>query len=346
MPAAIYIPLALISSSGARFHAAFLALTLMSGLIILLVGALVLYFCVRYRAGSGADRSGGIAHPGRVEAVVIGAIGIAFMSLFGWSSVLYFRTLTAPSDARSIYVVGKQWMWKIEHATGEREINELHIPTGEPIKLVLTSQDAIHSFYIPQFRIKQDALPDRYTSLSFTANQPGEYPFYCTEYCGVDHSSMRGRVVAMAPADFQRWLAPGSRQPVPGTPGTPQGGLSVASSGPFYQLGCNACHVPGSFVRAPRLDGIWQRPVRLMNGQTVVADENYIRESILNPSDKIAAGYDSPSLMPSYQGVVTEAQLGQLVEFIKSLRDGWPEQGLEPRSEAPSPDAHPAKEAR
>ncbi|MCC6661244.1 MAG: c-type cytochrome [Phycisphaerales bacterium] len=319
------------SSSAARFSDVFTALMVFAGAIVLLVLGLVVVYCTRYRAGSGADRSGRLVHVGKLEALAIGAMAVTFGALFVWAAKLYFDNATPPADARTIYIVARQWMWKVEHPGGRREINELHIPIGEPVRLVMISQDVIHSFFIPRFRLKQDVLPTRYTTLWFVAYEPGEFHLFCSQYCGADHSQMRGTVVAMEPAEFQRWLGPSPMvpAPVPGTPGTPQGGLAAGGRSVFFALGCNACHVPGASVRAPRLDGIWDRPIALRNGQTVTGDEQYIRESILDPNAKISAGYTPPSLMPTYRGTVTPEQITQLIEFIKSLRDGWPP-GLSP----------------
>jgi cytochrome c oxidase subunit 2 len=217
-------------------------------------------------------------------------------------------------------------MWKTYQPNGREEIDALHIPVGVPIKLVMTSQDVIHSFYIPDFRVKQDVLPERYTTMWFTATKPGRYRIRCAQYCGTDHSVMTGWVEAMVPADYQQWLdaAPALEPTVNGTPGTPIAPMATGINGIFSSAGCIACHVPNSSVRAPRLDGIFDRPVRLVNGQTVSGDEQYIRESILFPNAKISAGYPQPSLMPSYNGQLTEPQLRELVSFIKSIRDGWP----------------------
>lgn len=325
------------SDSGRRVEVVFWVFTAICGLIALTVAYLVIVYCVRYRAGSARPRRGGSEAIEKWEIGWIGALTVLALGMFGWASKSYYNAVMPPADARTIYVVGRQWMWKAEHAGGRREINELHVPTGEPIRLVLTSQDVIHSFYVPSFRLKQDAVPGRYTTMWFTPERPGEYQLFCAEYCGDDHSRMRGRVFVMEPGEFQHWMgpAPGDTGAVPGTPGTEQGGLAVAAAGAgpgatarrgaFYELGCNACHIPGSFVRAPRLDGIWGQEVRLNNGQGVIADEQYIRESILNPNAAISAGYAAPSLMPTYQGRVTEDQLVELIEFIKSIRHGWPE---------------------
>jgi cytochrome c oxidase subunit II len=331
------------STGAARVDHVYFAMLILCGGITLLVAGLLTIFCVKYRAGSSADRTGRIRHVLKFELTWITAMFIAFVAIFIWAASIFFQNETPPLDARTIYVVGKQWMWKAEHAGGQREINELHIPVNQPTKLVLASQDVIHSFYVPAFRMKQDAVPGRFTSIWFTPNKVGEYHLFCAELCGPEHSGMTGSVVVMDPAEFEHWLASepmtttqaeaswaaATDRPttsIPGTPGARGASLSVSGRGSFYQLGCNACHTPQASIRAPRLDGLWHRYTKLINGQLVLVDEQYIRESILNPNAKIVAGYSQPSLMPTYQGQVTEDQLIELVEFIKSLEHGWPEE--------------------
>lgn len=307
-------------------YGALLGMTL---LFVIIIGALALSFGVRYRAGSAAsDETPPIKRRTTLEVTWIVLPTLMMLALFFWSAHVYVRAETPPADARTIYVVGKQWMWKVRHPSGRQEIDTLHVPADETVKLVLTSQDVIHSFYVPAFRIKRDVLPDRYTTLWFKATRPGTYHLFCAEYCGTDHAKMRGEVVVMKPSDFQSWLESetATEAPVPGTPGSPEAPLTVGGKGPFYRFGCNACHVPGAAVRAPRLDGIYGREVRLRNDTTVIADEAYLRESILDPNAKISAGYNAPSLMPTYRGQISEADLMQLIEFIKSLRDGWPQE--------------------
>jgi cytochrome c oxidase subunit II len=304
-----------------------LALLALSGFIIVLLVFLIVRFAIKYRAGSAADRSNAMHKTWSWELAWTGIPLLLMGGVFVWSGMVFFNLTEAPANARTIYVVGKQWMWKIQHPEGPQEINELHVPAGEPIKLVLRSQDVIHSFFIPAFRVKQDVLPNRYTSLWFQADPPGEYPFLCAQYCGTEHSNMHGRVIVMPPAAFEDWLGAGAPAgAVAGTPGTPQAPLALGGKGAFFRLGCNACHVPDSDVRAPRLDGLWGQEVRLRNGQTVRADEEYIRESILAPNAKIVAGYAAPSLMPTYAGQLSERDLQELVEFTRSLRNGWPQE--------------------
>lgn len=306
------------SQGAGRVDALLAALMAVCSGILLLVFLLVVTYCVRYRAGSPADRSHRLGNIRWFEVSWMSALLVLCLGVFGWGSRVYFDIETPPRDARTIYVVGRQWMWKVQHPEGRREIDELHVPAGEPIRLLLATQDVIHSLFLPAFRLKQDAVPGRYTTLWFTATRPGTYDLYCAEYCGADHSVMRGSLVVMPPDEFERWLSPG------GTPQPPSGTMAMAGFGAFKALGCDVCHRPDAADRAPRLDGIWERPIRLANGQMVTADESYVRESILDPNAKISAGYPSPSPMPSYQGKVTEEQLSELVEFIRAARHGWP----------------------
>jgi cytochrome c oxidase subunit II len=228
------------------------------------------------------------------------------LTFFIWGAVIYFRERTPPADATEVYVVAKQWMWKIEHAEGQSEINELHVPTGQNIKLIMTSQDVIHSFFVPAFRIKQDVLPGRYTTAWFKATKPGHYHLFCAEYCGTMHSGMGGDVVVMEPQDYAQWMA-----------GTAVAPLRETGKQLFSALGCATCHRFDVQGRGPNLVGVYNKPVLLEDGRTVIADENYVRESILNPTAKIVSGFKP--VMPTFQGLVSEEQLNALVAYVKSL---------------------------
>ena len=232
------------------------------------------------------------------------------MVMFVWGTRLFFTLSRPPADAMQIYAVGKQWMWKFQHPEGVREINELHVPAGRDVRLIATSEDVIHDWFVPAFRIKSDVLPGRYVNIWFRATKPGQYHLFCAEYCGTKHSGMIGQVVVMEPHDYQNWLSGGET------------GRTLASAGErlFLDLACNTCHRPDAQNRGPRLNGLIGRTVRLQSGQSIVADEAYIRESILNPSAKITAGYQP--IMPTFQGLVTEEQLLQLIEYVKSLPTG------------------------
>ena len=237
--------------------------------------------------------------------------------IYGWASKMYFEIERPPNNARTIYVVGKQWMWKLQYTTGQREINALHVPVGEPIKLVMTSQDVIHSFYIPAFRVKQDVLPRRYTTLWFQATKAGRYHLFCAEYCGTKHSGMIGWVYAMEPHDFQIWLEHGGAE----------GSLASTGEKLFHQFGCSNCHHFETQGRCPMLRDLYGRPVRLQGGQIITADETYLRRKILNPRDQLIEGF--APIMPTFQGQLSEEQLVALVAYIKSI-------GPRPGSQQPS----------
>jgi cytochrome c oxidase subunit II len=227
--------------------------------------------------------------------------------IFVWGAIIYFQMRTPPRDAAEIYVVGKQWMWKIQHVEGQREINELHVPVDRDVKLIMTSQDVIHSFFVPEFRVKQDVVPGRYTTLWFKATQTGTYHLFCTQYCGTQHSGMIGDVVVMNPIDYQNWMSGG----------TVTGSLAQNGQTLFQQLGCSTCHRFDVQGRGPNLIGAFGKPVQLQDGRTVMADENYVRESILVPTAKVVSGFQP--IMPSFQGQVSEEQLTALVAYVKSL---------------------------
>jgi cytochrome c oxidase subunit 2 len=278
-----------------------------TGLIFLLV----LIFCVKYRRRPGRDTGVQVKSNLLLEITWIAIPLVLVLIMFFWGVAAYFPIYRPPSDALDVYVVGRQWMWKLQHAEGASEINELHVPLGRPIRLTMTSQDVIHSFYVPAFRVKQDVLPGRYTTIWFEPAKLGEYHLFCAEYCGTKHSGMVGRVVVLTPADYERWLAGGL------SPG------SLASGGQrlFLSLGCANCHTGDTGARCPNLVRLFGSRVRLQGGDEVVADESYIRESILDPAAKIVAGYQP--IMPAFRGRVSEEELIQLVAYVKSL--GAPE---------------------
>ncbi|HVU62623.1 MAG TPA: cytochrome c oxidase subunit II [Phycisphaerales bacterium] len=315
------------STDAVRVDVLFWCLVAFCLAVILLVAWLVLYACIKYRAGSPADRTGRLRTT-PVELTWLGLTFVAFLAMGSWAAVDFYHQQTPPLDADPVYVVGKQWMWKIEHPSGRREINELHVPLGVPTRLVIASEDVIHSFFLPAFRIKQDAVPGRYTSLWVEPTREGVFPLYCAEYCGAGHSTMIGHIIVMRPEDLARWLSDRSMvSKAPGMPGTSEAPLRIGRQ-LFYRLGCADCHVQTGRVLAPRLDGLWGRYTVLSSGRVVPFDENYIRESVLDPQAKIAAGYASPSIMPSFRGQVSEDDLRALVEFIRSIRHGWPEGDL------------------
>jgi cytochrome c oxidase subunit 2 len=274
----------------------------------LLIAGLLALFAVRYRRRSHEDRPERVVEPKLLEIAWIVVPLAIVVGVFFWSAHLYVAMNRPPRDAVEVYVVGKRWMWKIQHLTGQREISELHVPVGVPIKLNLTSEDVIHSFYVPAFRIKKDAVPGRYNVAWFQATKPGRYHLFCAEYCGTKHSAMTGWVEVMEPARFQAWLAGGAA------------GTSLAAAGEklFADLACVTCHRPDSEGRGPVLEGLFGKPVRLQSGESVTADEAYIRESIVTPSARLVAGFQP--VMPTYQGLVSEEGLMQLIAYIRTLK--------------------------
>ncbi len=273
----------------------------------LLIFTSIAYFAIKYRKGSPASRKNASSENLRLEIAWTVIPLCTTIGLFVWASKLYIDMRTAPPNAIEIYVLGKQWMWKIQHRQGNREINELHIPVGQPIKLIMTSQDVIHSFFVPAFRVKQDVLPGRYTTEWFQADKVGEYDFYCSQYCGTSHASMIGKVIVMNPAEYQRWLS-GAATGVP---------MSSAGGDLFQQFGCATCHQANNSGRGPSLVGVFGSTVKLQGGKTVVADQDYVRESILDPAAKIVAGYKP--IMPDFRNQLTPDQVSQLIEYVKSL---------------------------
>ncbi len=284
-----------------------------SGFFTLLILVLIVYFALRYRRTSEAPPPATPANYSLEIAWTVIPLFIA-LGMFVWGAIVYLRQFNPPSNAMDVYVVGKQWMWKIQHPEGAREINELHVPLGRPIRLILSSQDVIHDFFIPAFRTKHDVLPGRYVSMWFTPTRLGSYHFFCSQYCGTEHSAMIGRVVVMEPDQYQAWLA-----------GTVSG-LSAAQAGErlFSQFACNTCH--GQV--APTLAGLYGSRVKLSDGRSVLADDQYLRESILDSTAKIVAGYQP--IMPSFRNQITEEQLMQLVEYIKSLKNPQAEKARKP----------------
>ena len=232
---------------------------------------------------------------------------IIAMFMFGWGASVYYHLRRPPDEALHIYAVGKQWMWKFQHLEGQREINELHLPAGQPVKVTISSEDVLHSYFIPEFRVKADVVPGRYNVLWFTATKPGTYKLFCAEYCGTKHSGMIGSVIAMEPENFQNWLAGGAASESP----------VAAGEKLFQDLACSTCHTNDAQARGPVLTNLFGQQVQLQNGGTALADEAYIRESIVSPQAKVVAGFQP--IMPTFQGLVSEEQLLQLIAYVKSL---------------------------
>lgn len=320
------------------------------------VTVMILYYGIKYRAGSDADRTGVVTENLMVETTWVVIPGILGVAMFGWAATTYFDMRTPPTgDTIEIYATGKQWMWKFQHGNGAREINTLHVPRGRTVKMIMTSQDVIHSFYVPAFRIKQDVLPGQYTNTWFEATKTGSYHLLCAEYCGTEHSMMGGKVYVMEPAEYERWLRLGAtygsntepgtgrmgRTPTDGadppldaddwttTPptdmdvATPEVRRTMAEAGAqlFEQYHCNSCHRVDSTALYPAvgpiLEGVYGHLAELQNDRAIIADAQYIRESIMYPQAKLVAGY--PAVMPTYKGQMTEEELSQIVAYIASL---------------------------
>jgi cytochrome c oxidase subunit 2 len=299
-------------------------LVLVSGFFSVLIAVLIVVFAIKYRRGSPADRTQGPSHFFAMELSWIVIPFVISMVMFFWGARLYFEQSRPPAGAMEIDCVGRQWMWKFQHPEGNAEINDLHVPLNQPVKIRLISEDVIHSLFVPAFRIKHDVLPGRYTSVWFTPTKPGKYHLFCAEYCGAKHSEMRGYVHVLEPAEYQAWLSSGNP------------GVSTAEAGRmlFEQLRCNSCHQGGGMAsRGPPLENLLGRTVQLQGGGSVVADENYIRESILRPNAKVVAGYQP--IMPSFEGQIDEAGLLQLIAEIKSLSRGDRQTPSNGKSEAP-----------
>lgn len=296
-----------------RVDALYFYLVAVSVFFTALIFLTILYFAVKYRRRSAEERPPAIHGSLKLE-ILWSVIPFLFtVVMFAWGASIFFDIRRPPAQAENIFVVGKQWMWKIQHPTGPREINELHVPVGRAIKLTMTSEDVIHSFYIPAFRVKQDVLPGRYSTLWFEANKVGEYHLFCAEYCGTKHSAMIGRVVVLEPADYETWLSGGP----------PPESMEAAGEKLFEQEQCHTCHRPGPGMRGPLLDEVYGSRVALASGETVVADEAYLRESILQSSARVVAGYQA--VMPTFQGQLSEEQVLQLIAYIKSLKkEGQP----------------------
>ncbi len=301
------------STVAAAVDALYAYITAVSAFFALLIAATIVVFAVRYREGRPrAKQESRDQH--ELERVYMlveitwTVIPLALsMVMFVWGTALFFRLSRPPADAIQMYAIGKQWMWKVQHPGGQREINQLHVPVGRPVRLTMASEDVIHSFFIPAFRVKQDVLPGRFTTLWFEATKAGTYHLFCAEYCGTQHSGMIGQVVVMEPEAYENWLSGG------------RAGMSLAAAGEllFRERGCPTCHLPEGSGRGPSLLGLFGKPVRLKSGGTAFADEGYVRESIMNPESKLVDGFEP--VMPTFQGLVTEEQLVQLVAYVKSL---------------------------
>jgi cytochrome c oxidase subunit II len=300
------------SAQAAQVDGIYFFMVAVTAFFSLLIASLLVAFAIKYHR----------QHKDEVGVPMHGALGLELlwtiipfcitMVMFVWGAKVFFDAYRPPKGAMEIYIVGKQWMWKAQHMDGMREINELHVPVGRPVKLTMGSEDVLHSFFIPAFRMKADVIPGRYNVLWFTATKPGKYHLFCAEYCGTKHSGMIGWVYAMEPTEFQTWLGGGKASDSP----------AAAGEKLFTDLVCISCHRDDAQARGPQLKGLFGHAVQLQSGGTVVADESYIRESIVNPQAKIVSGFQP--IMPTFQGLVTEEQLLQLIAYVRSLGDVAP----------------------
>lgn len=297
------------SSSAQQVDWLYFGLTAMLIFFTALVFLPIIFFAIRYRRGSNADRSNPLEGSNLLETgwtIFPLLVGLGF---FSWGAILYYQIERPPDNALQVQVVAKQWMWKLQHAEGKKEINELHVPLDRDVSLTMTSQDVIHSFFVPAFRVKQDVVPGKYTTEWFHPTRLGEYHLFCAEYCGTNHSRMIGRIVVMEPAEYQKWLASG------------ESGESIALEGRrlFRDRGCSGCHEGSKAIHAPPLQGLYGKQVPLASGEIVTADDQYLRDSILLPGKQISAGYEN--IMPSFTGHISEAEIMKIIAYLKATSE-------------------------
>ena len=298
------------TTTASQVDALFLFLLVVCGSVGLLVAALLIYFCIRYRRRPGDSLNPPPTHSSEALEWFWTIVPMfIFVAMFFWGAVVYVDAYRAPDESTRIYCVGKQWMWKFQHQEGQREINTLHVPTGRPIQILFTSEDVIHSFFVPEFRVHMDVLPNRYTSVWFQATRPGTYHLFCSQYCGTNHAGMVGTAVVMEPAEFESWLALHA-----------EGSMALEGRKVLLKYRCVSCHSATETARAPVLEGLYRRQVHLTTGQTVIADDAYIRESILSPGAKIVAGWEN--IMPTFRGQISEDEIYSLIAYFRSLKRG------------------------
>ncbi len=313
-----------------KVDALYFFLVAVSAFFVVLISTLIIVFGIRYRRRQHSEVGAKVVPSLVLEiAWTVIPFGIGLV-MFAWAANLDFQQARPPAETLDVYVVAKQWMWKFQHLNGQREINELHVPVGRAVRITATTEDVIHSFFVPAFRIKADVIPGRYTTLWFNATKKGTYHLFCAEYCGTRHSGMIGSIVVMDPTEYQAWLSGGG------------GEGSLASQGEklFQDLACITCHKSDGTGRGPVLQGVYGSKVHLSDGSTVTADDAYIRESILSPTAKIVAGFQP--IMPTFQGLVSEDQLLALIEYVKSLKGRAPNQPATERSGPGPGEATPA----
>lgn len=294
------------STLSGQVDALFIALILVTGTVSLLIWLVIFFFAIKYRRRPDNELAQEYEPPQVLEIAWTVIPAIIFIGFFLWGAWVYFQQQRVPANAIDIYATGRQWMWKFQHAGGQREIDSLHVPVNRPIRITMASEDVIHSLWFPAFRVKMDVLPSRYRAMWFQATKTGRFHIFCAEYCGTNHSAMIGWVEVMEPTAYQRWLAGGT-----------EGSMASQGQGLFQKYACNTCHTNDATGRGPVLAGLFGKQVSLNDGRVVVADENYIRESILNPQAKIVQGFGP--IMPTFQGQVNEEDLLKLLAYVRSL---------------------------
>jgi cytochrome c oxidase subunit 2 len=320
------------STMAPRVDALYLFLVALSAFFSLLIAGLIVYYAVKFRRRS-PDSVGARIHGGMILEITWSVIPFLItLVIFVWGASVFFAMSQAPVETLNVYVVGKQWMWKFQHLDGQREINELHVPVGRAVKLIMTSEDVIHDVFVPAFRIKADVIPGRYTSLWFQPTKAGRYHLFCAEYCGTRHSGMTGEVVVMEPGAYEAWLSGGVQE----------GSLAGAGQKLFSDLACNTCHRTDAQGRGPMLLNLFGSTQVMHDGTKVIVDEAYLRESILTPARKVTAGFQP--VMPAFQGIVSEEGLLELIEYVKSLKAETPATDARPVTGGPRPgEATPAR---
>lgn len=284
----------------------YLFLVVVTGGVSLLIWLVIFYFAIKYRRRPDNEMAQEQEPPAALEVTWIVIPTIIFLGIFVWGAWVYFKMHRVPSNPIEVYATGRQWMWKFQHPTGQREINTLHVPVNRPVKITMASEDVIHSLWFPYFRVKMDVLPNRFRTMWFEATKVGRYHIFCAEYCGSIHSGMVGWVEVMEDTEYQKWLAGGT-----------EGSLASQGEALFAKYACNTCHTGVAGARGPNLEGAYGKTQPLADGGSVTVDDNYIRESILNPQAKIAAGFQP--IMPTFQGQVSEDDLIRLLAYIKTL---------------------------
>jgi cytochrome c oxidase subunit II len=321
------------STMASRVDALYLFLVALTAVFSIGIALAIIIFMVRFKRRH-PDSIGARIHGGILLEITWSVVPLMIsLGIFVWAAQIFFAMSRPPAETMNIYAVGKQWMWKFQHLDGQREINELHVPVGRPVKMIMTSEDVIHDLFMPAFRVKADIIPGRYSHMWFEATKPGEYHLFCAEYCGTKHSGMIGRVIVMEQDDFQTWL----------TSSTQEGSLASAGGKLFQDLACNTCHRPDAQGRGPVLQNLYGKQVALQSGEQAVVDEAYIRESILTPGAKVTAGFQP--IMPTFQGLVSEEGLLQLIEYVKSLKTDNQVQAVRPAAGGPAPNENTPAQA-